>query len=100
MTGSSKSIYVLADSVRWAAADQDAAFEIGFHRATGRAGSAATRGALLGATIFVGVVILIGLRAANTEGEPPDGTPTEITGEVDDTTGFPALHDEETMFPG
>jgi EmrB/QacA subfamily drug resistance transporter len=61
--------------------------------------------ALLGATFFVGAVILIGLRAANTKGEPPGGTPTEITsvaitGEVNGTTGFPALHDEETTFPG
>jgi EmrB/QacA subfamily drug resistance transporter len=61
--------------------------------------------ALLGATFFVGAVILIGLRAANTKGEPPGGTPAEITGvaitgEVNDTTGFPALHDEETTFPG
>jgi hypothetical protein len=31
--------------------------------------------ALLGATFFVGAVILIGLRAANTKGEPPGGTP-------------------------
>jgi hypothetical protein len=53
----------------------------------------------------VGAVILIGLRAANTKGEPPGGTPAEITGvaitgEVNDTTGFPARHDGETTFPG
>jgi hypothetical protein len=50
--------------------------------------------ALLGAAFFVGAVILIGLRAANTKGEPPGGTPTEITdgaiaSEVSDTTGEP-----------
>src|SRR5690242_10892155 len=31
--------------------------------------------ALLAATFFVGAVVLIGLRAANTKGEPPGGTP-------------------------
>ena len=36
--------------------------------------------ALLGATIFVAAVILVGLRAANTKGEPPGGVPAEITG--------------------
>jgi predicted MFS family arabinose efflux permease len=36
--------------------------------------------ALLGATFFVGAVVLIGLRAANTKGEPPGGTPAEIAG--------------------
>jgi EmrB/QacA subfamily drug resistance transporter len=36
--------------------------------------------ALLGAAFFVGAVILIGLRAANTKGEPPGGTPAETTG--------------------
>jgi EmrB/QacA subfamily drug resistance transporter len=36
--------------------------------------------AVLGATFFVGAVVFIGLRAANTKGEPPGGTPTEITG--------------------
>lgn len=36
--------------------------------------------ALLGATIFVGAVILIALRATNTKGEPPDGVPDEMTG--------------------
>jgi EmrB/QacA subfamily drug resistance transporter len=38
--------------------------------------------ALLGAAIFVGAVIVIGLRAANTKGEPPGGTPAEVTGEA------------------
>jgi EmrB/QacA subfamily drug resistance transporter len=38
--------------------------------------------ALLAATFFVGAVVLIGLRAANTKGEPPGGTPTEATGAV------------------
>jgi hypothetical protein len=33
--------------------------------------------ALLGATFFVGAVIVVGLRAANTKGEPP-GTPHVI----------------------
>jgi EmrB/QacA subfamily drug resistance transporter len=36
--------------------------------------------ALLGAAFFVGAVVLIGLRAGNTKGEPPGGTPAEITG--------------------
>ena len=61
--------------------------------------------ALLGATFFVAAVILIGLRAANTKGEPPGGTPAEITGvaitgEAGDTSGSPALGDENTTFPG
>jgi predicted MFS family arabinose efflux permease len=36
--------------------------------------------AILAAAFFVGAVVLIGLRAANTKGEPPGGTPSEITG--------------------
>jgi len=61
--------------------------------------------ALLGATFFVAAVILIGLRAANTKGEPPGGTSAEIAGvaitvEANDTAGFPALNDEETTLPG
>ncbi len=36
--------------------------------------------ALLGAAIFAGAVVLIGLRTANTKGEPLGGTPAEITG--------------------
>jgi hypothetical protein len=36
--------------------------------------------ALLGAAFFVGAVMLIGLRAANTKGEPPGGTRSESTG--------------------
>jgi hypothetical protein len=36
--------------------------------------------ALLAAAFLVGAVIPIGLSAANTKGEPPGGTPTEITG--------------------
>src|SRR5262249_29586694 len=36
--------------------------------------------ALFAAALFVGAVVLIGLRAGNTKGEPPGGTPTEITG--------------------
>ncbi len=60
--------------------------------------------ALLGATFFVGAVILIGLRAANTKGEPPAGTPTEIIGvavtdAVEDAAGSAAFTDEETTFP-
>jgi predicted MFS family arabinose efflux permease len=56
--------------------------------------------ALLGATFFVAAVILIGLRAANTKGEPPGGTTPEITGvalanEGDDTARLPALTDED-----
>jgi hypothetical protein len=55
--------------------------------------------ALLGAAFFVGAVVLIGLRAANTKGEPPGGTPAEIT-EVDiadaanGTDATPAPSDE------
>ena len=61
--------------------------------------------ALIGATFFLGAVILIGLRAANTKGEPPGGTPAEITGlantgAVNDSTRFPAISDEETTLPG
>jgi EmrB/QacA subfamily drug resistance transporter len=60
--------------------------------------------ALLGAAFFVGAVILIGLRAANTKGEPPGGTPTEITGPavadaVNDASRFAAASDEEMTFP-
>lgn len=33
--------------------------------------------ALLGAAIFVCTVVFIGLRAANTKGEPPGGLPAE-----------------------
>ena len=48
--------------------------------------------ALLAAAFFVGAVIPIGLRAANTKGEPPGGTPTEITGvAVNDATGLRPL---------
>jgi hypothetical protein len=61
--------------------------------------------ALLAATFFVGAVILIGLRAANTKGEPPGGTPAEITGvattdAVSGTAQFTAFNDEETTLPG
>jgi predicted MFS family arabinose efflux permease len=61
--------------------------------------------AVLGAAFFVGAVILIGLRAANTKGEPPGGTSAEITGvaitgEVSGTTQFPAVTGEETTLPG
>jgi predicted MFS family arabinose efflux permease len=59
--------------------------------------------ALLAAALFVGAVVLIGLRAANTKGEPPGGTPTEMTGvaipgEGNSTAQFPAHSDEETTF--
>lgn len=59
--------------------------------------------ALLAATLFTGAVVFIGLRAANTKGEPPGGTPTEIAGvaipgEVNGTAQFPAHSDEETTF--
>jgi predicted MFS family arabinose efflux permease len=59
--------------------------------------------ALLAATFFVGAVVLIGLRAANTKGEPPAGTPAEITGvaiagEVNGTAQLSAHSDEETTF--
>jgi hypothetical protein len=51
----------------------------------------------------VGAVVLIGLRAANTKGEPPAGTPAEITGvaiagEVNGTARLSAHSDEETTF--
>jgi EmrB/QacA subfamily drug resistance transporter len=60
--------------------------------------------ALVAATFFVGAVVLIGLRAANTKGEPPGGTTAEITGititgEMNGA-GFPAHSDEETPLPG
>ena len=60
--------------------------------------------ALLGAAFFVGAVILIGLRAANTKGEPPGGAPAEISGvdiadAMNDSTRFAASSDEETTFP-
>ncbi|HXT93478.1 MAG TPA: MFS transporter [Trebonia sp.] len=56
--------------------------------------------ALLVAAFFVGAVILIGLRAANTKGEPPGGTTPEIagialTGEGNDPARSPALSDED-----
>jgi hypothetical protein len=59
--------------------------------------------ALLAAALFVGAVVLIGLRAANTKGEPPGGMPTEITGvaipgEGNSTARFPAHSDEEKTF--
>jgi EmrB/QacA subfamily drug resistance transporter len=59
--------------------------------------------ALLGAAFFVGTVVLIGLRATNTKGEPPGGTPAEITGvantdPVNDATRS-AASTEETTFP-
>ena len=61
--------------------------------------------ALLAAAFFVGAVILIGLRAANTKGEPPGGTSSEITGiampgEMDGTAQVPARGDEEATSPG
>jgi EmrB/QacA subfamily drug resistance transporter len=57
--------------------------------------------ALLAATFFVGAVVLIGLRAANTKGEPPGGTSAEITGvDIGDaangTAQFPAQSDAES----
>jgi EmrB/QacA subfamily drug resistance transporter len=55
--------------------------------------------ALLACTFFVGAVALIGLRVANTKGEPPGGTPTQANGAANDTTRLSALTDEETKFP-
>ena len=60
--------------------------------------------ALLAATFFVGAVVLIGLRTANTKGEPPGGTPAEITeadtADVANGSRFAASVDKETTFPG
>src|SRR5215471_12936862 len=60
--------------------------------------------AILAAAFFVGAVVLIGLRAANTKGEPPGETPAEITGTavgdaMNGTTQFPAFSKEETTIP-
>ena len=59
--------------------------------------------ALLAATFFVGAVVLIGLRAANTKGEPPGGTSAEITGaDIGDAASaaqFPAQSDAERPSP-
>jgi len=50
--------------------------------------------ALLAATFFVGAVVLIGLRTANTKGEFSGGTSAEITGvEVNGTAQSRALPD-------
>jgi hypothetical protein len=40
----------------------------------------------------VGAVVLIGLRAANTKGEPPGGTPAEITEAQRAEPSAPALN--------
>jgi EmrB/QacA subfamily drug resistance transporter len=56
--------------------------------------------AVLGATFFVAAVALIGLRAANTKGEPTSGAPAEITGTaISDTVDRTASRavEEETM---
>jgi hypothetical protein len=53
---------------------------------------------LLGATVFVGAVVLIGMRATNTKGEPPGGTVTEVTGTT--ISDALALDDEEAALPG
>jgi hypothetical protein len=55
--------------------------------------------AVLGAAFFVGAVVLIGLRAGNTKGEPPAGVSTEITAvdtanAVNGTTQSLAFNDE------
>jgi EmrB/QacA subfamily drug resistance transporter len=55
--------------------------------------------AILAAAFLVGAVVLIGLRAGNTKGEPPGGTPTEITGvditgALNGTSMIPAFNDE------
>jgi len=60
--------------------------------------------ALLAAAFFVAAVIPIGLRAANTKGEPPGGTPAETTGTavgdvVNGTTQFTAFSEEQTTIP-
>jgi len=61
--------------------------------------------ALLAAAFFTGAVALIGLRAANTKGEPPGGMTAEITGvantdAANDSARLRALNDEETTLPG
>jgi hypothetical protein len=61
--------------------------------------------ALLAAAFFTGAVALIGLRAANTKGEPTGGITAEITGvantdAVSDSARLRALNDEETTLPG
>jgi len=57
--------------------------------------------ALLAAAFFVGAVVLIGLRAANTKGEPPAAAPTEFAGASDDAAWLSAVDGEEetTKFP-
>jgi EmrB/QacA subfamily drug resistance transporter len=50
--------------------------------------------ALTVATVFVGAVIVIGLRAANTKGEPPGGTSAEITG-----ISIPGAANSAAQFP-
>ncbi len=55
--------------------------------------------ALLAAAFFVGAVIVIGLRTANTKGEPPGGTPAEVTVATrGEAAGAPG--EEEPTYPG
>jgi EmrB/QacA subfamily drug resistance transporter len=61
--------------------------------------------AVLGATLFVATVMLIGLRAGNTKGEPLAAPSIEITGvaigdAVNGTTELAASSEEETTLPG
>src|SRR5882724_1731567 len=69
------------------------------HRAASDALVGGYTRALLACALFVGAVALIGLRVANTKGEPPGGTPTAATGTANDTTRLPALTDEEMTSP-
>jgi hypothetical protein len=60
---------------------------------------------VLGATFFVAAVVLIGLRAGNTKGEPPAAPSIEITGvaigdAVNGTAPLAAVNEGETTSPG
>ena len=50
---------------------------------------------LLVAAFFVGAVVLIGLRAADTKGEPPGGTPAETDVATDGATRLSAVDGEQ-----
>lgn len=70
------------------------------HRAVPEALVGGYTWALLAATFFVGAVVLVGLRAANTKGEPPSGiTGAATTGAANDSSRVPVLADGDTT-PG